>query len=361
MSPDGAYGGPASVALNLCAELDRRGHDVLLAAGTWGYNPVPTEVDGVRVQLFDAHRLIPVKSFAGVGAPGLWRWFRRFGREFDVVHVHFGRDLVVAPVAWAARFRGVPYVLQTHGMVIPSRHPLARPVDAVMTRPVLRGAGAVCCLDDLERAQVREVGGRGVNLQTLPNGVPDYTGPVVPPGGTPEVLFASRLHARKRPLVFVDMAHRLLATGVDARFTLVGPDNGEADTVGEAIADETRITWEGPLDHTEIPQRMSQARVFVLPSVAEPYPMAVLEAMSVGIPVVVTDDCGLAPLVERVGCGVVVDHSADSLATAVGGILAEPAKGVHMGQRGRAAVHTECGMAAIADRLDDIYARLVDR
>ena len=45
---------------------------------------------------------------------------------------------------------------------------------------------------------------------------------------------------------------------------------------------------------------MAAASVYVLPSVREPYPMSVLEAMSVGLPVVVSADCGLAPLVERV-------------------------------------------------------------
>ena len=66
-----------------------------------------------------------------------------------------------------------------------------------------------------------------------------------------------------------------------------------------------RISWEGALPPTSIPRRMAAASVYVLPSVREPYPMSVLEAMSVGLPVVVSADCGLAPLVERMRCGIV--------------------------------------------------------
>jgi 2-polyprenyl-3-methyl-5-hydroxy-6-metoxy-1,4-benzoquinol methylase len=84
----------------------------------------------------------PGAGFAGLGAPGLSGWFRRNRTDFEVVHIHFGRDLVVLPVALAARRHGIAYVLQTHGMVTPSDHPLAAPLDAVWTRKVLRHAAA---------------------------------------------------------------------------------------------------------------------------------------------------------------------------------------------------------------------------
>ena len=96
------------------------------------------------------------------------------------------------------------------------------------------------------------------------------------------------MHARKRPLVFVDMAKTLLDEGLDARFTLVGPDEGEGSALRTALKDDPRISWEGALDPAEIPQRMAAASIYVLPSVREPYPMSVLEAMSVGLPVVVS-------------------------------------------------------------------------
>src|SRR5437867_204758 len=49
LSPDGAYGGVARVALNQSAELIGRGHDVTVAAATRGYEVVPEELDGVPV------------------------------------------------------------------------------------------------------------------------------------------------------------------------------------------------------------------------------------------------------------------------------------------------------------------------
>jgi glycosyltransferase involved in cell wall biosynthesis len=358
VSPDGAYGGPARVALNQSAELISRGHDVTVVAATRGYDVVPTELNGVPVKLFAVRTLIPRTGCAGMSAPALSRWFHSNWAGFDIVHVHFARDLVVLPVAVAARRRRVPYVLQPHGMVVPSTHPLAPPLDAVWTRKVLRDAGAVFYLNPQERERLVAVAGPDLRLLALANGVPDYPA-AVPPPGPPEVLFTARMHPVKRPVAFVEMAKALLNAGVDARFTLIGPDEGEGPALRAAIDRESRISWEGALPPAAIPQRMAAASVYVLPSSRDEYPMSVLEAMSVGLPVVVTSSCGLAQLVERTHCGVVVDREVPALAAAVKSILADRSLARTMGCRARDTVRGELGMHAVGDRLKDTYADLV--
>lgn len=357
LSPDGAYGGPARVALNSSAELIRRGHDVTVAAATRGYQNPPTEVGGVPVKLFDARSLLPTGRFSGTSAPGLARWFRANGANYDLVHIHFARDLVVLPIAMSARRRRIPYVLQTHGMVTPSDHFLRAPLDAAWTRRALRDAGAICYLTAQEKHQLIAVAGTRLRLVELGNGVPDYPcAPAYP--DPPEVLFAARLHSRKRPLAFIEMARMLLDSGVDARFTLLGSDEGEGPAVKAASVGERRINWEGAVAPDRVPQRMAAARVYVLPSIREPYPMTVLEAMSVGVPVVIADDCGLAATVDRTGCGIVTDSTATSLAAAVAKILGDNGLAAEMGRRGRAAARTEFGMPAICERLEETYARV---
>jgi glycosyltransferase involved in cell wall biosynthesis len=348
------------VALNQCTELVRRGHDVTLAAATRGYPVPPTELNGVPVRLFDTRTVLPGAGFPGVSAPGMAKWFRDSGAEFDVVHLHFGRHLVVMPVALAARRRRMPYVLQTHGMVIPSRHPLAGPLDLVWTRKLLRHANAVFYLTEQEREHLVEVARAPLRLIELGNGVPDYGGvlddPVADRGpGPPEVLFVARMHERKRPGVFVDMAKALLAEGVNARFTLVGPDEGEGATLRTAMDGEPRISWEGPVNPDDIPRRMAQASVYVLPSVREPYPMTVLEAMSAGLPVVVSADCGLAPLVDRARCGIVTEGEAPQYASAVKALLADRGLAIEMGLRARETALERFSMSAIGDRLLNTY------
>jgi glycosyltransferase involved in cell wall biosynthesis len=359
LSPDGAYGGPARVALNQSAELVSRGHDVTVVGATRGYQDVPTELNGVPVELFAARTLLPQTGFAGMGAPGLRKWLRSNWDRFDVTHIHFGRDLVVLPVAAAARRRGIPYLLQTHGMVVPSNHPLSAPMDRAWTRKILRDARAVFYLNPQERRQLVAVAGPSLRLVELDNGVPRYPA-ASPPPGQPEVLFAARMHPRKRPVAFVEMAKKLLDAGVDARFTLVGHDEGEGPALRAALTGDPRITWEGALTPDAIPARMAAAQVYVLPSVREPHPMSVLEAMSVGLPVVVTNDCGLADMVEQSRSGIVTDPAVPALVAAVDSILGDRPRAQSMGERGRETVHTHFGMRAIGDRLLDTYAEVAE-
>ncbi|MFF0816074.1 glycosyltransferase [Rhodococcus sp. NPDC003318] len=364
VSPDGAYGGPARVALNQSAGLRQSGTEALVAAATRGYRTIPSDIAGVPVQLFRSRTIVPGIGFAGLGAPGLYRWFSRHRAEFDLVHIHFGRDLVVLPIAAAARRHRIVYALQTHGMVEPSDHPLARPLDSMWTRKVLRGAGAVFYLTPSERDRLVAVGGDDLRLTHLHNGVPSCPrGTTMPPPTSdardPEVLFAARLHPRKGATIFVKMARMLLDTGVQARFTLVGPDQGEGRAVREAIGAEHRVVWEGPLDSSEMTARMASASVFVLPSVREPYPMAVLEAMSVGLPVVVSDDCGLAATVARGGCGLVAAPTVEAMADAVRALLADQRLARESGERGRSIANAEFGMDGVVATLSATYSDLV--
>lgn len=359
LSPDGAYGGPARVALNQSAELVRRGHDVTLVAAARGYGEPPTELNGATVKLFTARTALPGPGFSGVVAPGLMKWLRDNWFHFDVTHIHLGRDLVVLPVALAARRRQIPYVVQTHGMVVPSRRRLARPLDTFCTRKVLRDARAVFHLDPAERDQLIAVAGPDLRLFELENGVPHYPAGAPMPG-RPEVLFAARMHPRKRPIAFVQMAKALLDAGVDAQFSLVGHDEGEGPAVRAALDGELDITWEGALSPDAVPSRMAAAHVYVLPSVREPQPMSVLEAMSVGRPVVVTNDCGLAPMIERSGSGLVTDPAVPALVAAVDRILRDEDAAHSMGERARRTAYSEYSMAAVGDRLLKTYGQVTE-
>jgi len=100
---------------------------------------------------------------------------------------------------------------------------------------------------------------------------------------------------------------------------------------------------------------MGRAAVYVLPSVDEPYPMTVLEAMACGRPVVVTDSCGLASLVSRSGSGVVTAPGAPAVGTAVGQLLGDPERRREMGQSARRTAQQELDMDVVTKTLLSAY------
>lgn len=364
VTPEGAYGGPVRVAVNQTRALLNAGHDVTLAAGARGFpEALPDRFDDVPVRLFEARTAVPGTGFAGLYAPELHRWLRRESGQADVVHIHLGRDLITLPCANISRSRNVPYVLQTHGMIMPSKHPLSSPIDAVWTKNALQNAARVFYLTSEEKLGLQKVGGAKLPLQELGNGVPLPTSAVMPAPNL-EVLFLARLHLRKRPLMFVEMAARLHERFPHARFSIVGPDEGQGDAVLAAIdraGQHHKLTWEGALEPGAVTRRIDHSAIYVLPSVDEPFPMTVLEAMALGKPVVVTDTCGLAQQISASKAGLVVNSSLNSLIEAVGELLSSQKLRAEYGANAKQLAQERFSMKPVASQLTSTYAEVSKR
>ncbi|GAA3672395.1 glycosyltransferase [Arthrobacter ginkgonis] len=362
ITPDGAYGGPVRVATNLVKEIHSSGHDAeFIAAGSGFDDGFPTVFDGVSVTLFNAHRTIPGIGFAGISAPRMIKWLHENARRFDVVHIHAARDLVTLPAGIVVALRGVPFVLQTHGMIDPSPRLSANVLDRLATKRLLRRAGAVFYLTETERAGLLEVGAKHESLEFLPNGVPDNGPGISADSPSLRVLYLARLQARKRPELFVEMAAALHAKYPQHVFELVGPDEGAGAAVESAIARHNAgayVKWLGPISPEQTLSVMRGKDLFVLPSINEPFPMAVLEAMSVGCPVVVSSSCGLAPYVEQYGAGEVFDESLDDLIQVVDGLLGDEFKRSTMAKAATIAVSQRFNMGSVVAQLNRTYEKV---
>lgn len=361
LSPDSAYGGPVRVALNQCASLNGRGHQTIVAAATRGYPTPPTSLQGVDVRAFPAQTIVPKVGFAGLRAAGMTRWLRHAVRDIDVAHVHLARDFVTLPAARVFAETGTPFVVQPHGMVDPSTRLLAGPLDRAWTQPTLAAAGTVFYLNPREKTDLQAVAAGPLALRHLNNGVPEQV--CSQPPLRPQVLFLARLHRRKRPGMFVQMAQQLLAEGLDVDFAVVGPDEGAKQDVDAQLAarPDTRIRYEGPINPDAVSARMSAATLYVLPSVDEPFPMSVLEAMAVGVPVVVTDSCGLASLIAETESGLVAGADLASLTAAVRRLLTDAALLRRTSANARRTAAEHLGMAPVTDILEDSYRRALFR
>lgn len=364
ISPDGAYGGPVRVAINQAKALEELGHEVTLAASAGGFQgSLPNEYDGFPVRLFSALRMIPGAGFSGLVSPGLMSWLATAVSEADVVHVHLARDLVTLPAAILALIKRKTLVVQTHGMIDETHKVLGKLLDVFWTKPVLRTAKSVLYLTDREKNDLIKVAGDNLNLHRLHNAV---TVPAVPateiyngPSSSPEILYLARLHKRKRPGCFVKAAVDLSTKWPEARFTLIGPDEGQAEKIRSVIAENkknTDIEWEGPLAPDKTIDRMRKASIYALPSVDEPFPMSVLEAMAVGLPVVVTKTCGLAAVIQQNEAGIVCEHDQESFTNALDTLIQQPAIRLAMATNGRATVAQYFSPEHIGAKLEKIYA-----
>lgn len=363
VSPDGAYGGPVRVALNQAKALTALGHEVIVAGSAGGFDgDLPTTYDDFPVQLFPGRRVVPRTGFAGLAAPGLLKWLPQALRHVDITHVHMSRDLVTLPSAAMAVRRSSPLVVQTHGMIDPTDKLLAKPLDALLTVPVLKAASMVLHLTAQERFDLETVAGGELSTQAMPNGVHVPTIPAVEqcngPVARPEVICLARVHRIKRPVTFIQAGLALRERLPTARFTLVGPDEGEGGAVRAALANAGHpesIEWQGPVAPDRTTDRLRRVSIFALPSESELFSMSTLEAMSLGLPVVITETSGLAPLVQETESGIVCNKSQASLNCAIENLLQNPAKRIAMGKNARAAIEEKFSMSGVGAILEAQY------
>ncbi|MGP4110647.1 glycosyltransferase [Streptomyces sp. 4N509B] len=362
-TPTHAFGGPTRVALNLCRGLRARGdRAVVVALGDGFDGPLPRAVEGVPVRLFQARHVLPRFEVSGITSGPLLARALAYARSADVVHVHLMRDLVTLPFALAALAAGTPLVLQTHGMVDPTEKRVARLVDRLGVRRVLRRADAVLHLTEQERLDTAAVVAPHPMAPAvrLVNGVAAQERRRLDGTEPPRVLYLARVQAGKRPEEFVRAMPAVLEREPAARFVMAGPDTGAlAGTLAlaERLGVRGSLDYLGALEAPAVMDQLRRASALVVPSLKDAFSMAVLEAMSVGTPVVVTRTTGLAPDVARAGAGRVVAGEAADVARAVLELL-DPAAGEAASRAAWELVRERFTIDAVVERLREVYSRV---
>ncbi len=144
------------------------------------------------------------------------------------------------------------------------------------------------------------------------------------PVGAQVVMFAGVLTPVKAVEVLVKAISRLPSVHL-----LLAGSGKEERALRDVAASSApgRVHFAGFLNQTQLPKAYAAADVFCLPSRYEPWGLVVNEAIAMGLPVVVTDICGVAPDVASTGAGLVVpSESADALATALSEVLRQPGR-----------------------------------
>jgi phosphatidylinositol alpha-1,6-mannosyltransferase len=183
-------------------------------------------------------------------------------------------------------------------------------------------------------------------------------------GEAPVVVCVSRLVARKGQDVLVAGWPRVLARHPDARLLLVGGGPAEA-SLRRAVTRlglERSVVLTGPVPADELPAFYAAGDVFAMPCRTrragldvEGLGMVFLEAAACGRPVVAGTSGGAPEAVTEGVTGHVVDpRSADAVATAIAGLLADPARGRAMGAAGRAWVEQRWSWTTIAATFADL-------
>lgn len=308
---------------------------------------------------------VPLHTAAGpLGRLSAVPGMARMARDLAPQMVHLNG--LWGPASIAARFSvqgTTKLVLSPHGMIEPWALARSRFKKCLAWQLWMRGLLArVDCfhaLCEAERDSIHQLA-PGRPVAVIPNGVllPDEALTARPREKV--VLFLGRIHPKKG-LSELLKAWALLSSERAAGWRLVvaGWDDGGHETAlkqeAEKLALGESIEFLGPVFAEKKQRILAEASAFVLPSFSEGLPMAVLEAWSYGVPVVMTDECHL-PRGFDAGAALRCESEPASIASRVAQLVAmSPAERREMGARGRRLASQSFDWTHIGAELGRIY------
>ncbi len=277
----------------------------------------------------------------------------------DCCHLLGHWNLLSVATARAARTHGKPYVLCPAGEFagLIGGGAVKRVFHAVFGRSMVDGAARLIAITDAERQEMIARFARPPGeVVTIPNGAeepdPAY---MAKPSGLPEgayALFLGRLTWIKGPDLLLDAFSRIAKEFPGLSLVVAGRDFGlEAALRAKAATAPLagRVAFVGFLDERRRTAALRHAECLVLPSRSEAMSMVAVEAGVEGIPVVVTDRCGLDVVAEIDG-GEVCPATPEDIGRAMARLLSDPERKAK-GERWRSHVLEHYRWKPLVDRL----------
>ncbi len=322
---------------------------------------------------------VPGETYSGPESPAIFpfgrlRWMLDSAlrgrlsdliRHSDVVHIHGIWQEHCAVASDLARRSGKPYLIAAHGMLEPwafqSKGWKKKAYWRFFEKRRFAEAQCLRALTVAEGEQYRSLGLR-LPVAVIPNGV------TIPESVSPEpfferypelrgrriLLFLGRIHPKKGVHMLCQTWARICREFPGAHLVMAGPDpDGIQDAIAAQVqrdGAEAQVTFTGMLRGDEKWGALSAATAFLLPSYSEGFSMAVLEALGIGSPVILSKQCYF-PEVQEYGCGWVIDPDSASLEAAVRECLASsPEELQRMAAQSRRLVTERFSWPAIGER-----------
>ncbi len=352
--PARTYGGPLTVAYNLSKELVKRGHQVVVyTTDTLNarnrIKETEETIDGIKVRRFRNVSNSAAYKHHIFLSPGMLFTIRKELPSFDIIHMYEYRTLQNILVHHYAKKYNVPYVSEADGSLVPGFHKqrLKKIFDLLFGHKIIRDASKLIALTPTEVVMYRELDVEESKIVQIPNGIDISQYEQLPEKGffrkaygiTEEniILFLGRIHKMKGIDILVEVAAQLIKEGRNIRLVIAGPDYGHLGHLKKLTKElnvDSQITFTGFIFGEMKLAAYVDADVYVLPSIYETFPITVLEACACATPVIVTDRCQIADLVQD-NLGFVVPYDKDRLRDAILNMLTDKELRTRFAEKGR--------------------------
>jgi len=379
-------GGPTVKIRALARGIAAAGHQVTVLSADQGFEAATQEIVNATPSRwgFEAHEdgveCVYLRTRARYRAltwnPGIAEYCRERLAAYDLVHVYGLYDFLGPQTARACRRLTRPYVVEPMGMFQPivRNIRMKRLYHVFLGDAMLRGAARLVATAEQERQELLNGGIPDSKIVVRRNGI-DVPAQLPPAGrfrsdwnissNLKLVLFLGRLVSKKSPEMMLEaFAHwqRRANGSRPSLLVLAGPDEGDGfrrrlETLCIKLGLQERVLFTGPLYGEAKWAAYRDADLFVLPSQNENFGNTAAEAVACGTPVLVTDTCGIAPIVDR-RAGLVVSHDCGALEAGLERILGDPAFAAQL-RAGCGDVARSLGWQEPLAQMESLYKQLL--
>ncbi len=286
-------------------------------------------------------------EFSGKYGPDLFQEIKNYAlvaeiiarnNQFEIIHAH---DWLTFPAGIAAKkVSGKPLVIHVHATDFDRSGGSVNPRVYAIEREGMEMADSIIAVSALTKNIIVEKYGIPPEKITV---VYNAVEPVATEKerrmhkGVDEkiVTFLGRITMQKGPEYFIEAANLVLKKMNNVRFVMAGSGdlmNPMIARVAElGISDHFHFT--GFLKGSDVNQMLRMTDVFVMPSVSEPFGIVPLEAMQFNVPVIISNQSGVAEILEN---AIKIDFwDTYSMADAIYGLLNYGALATHFKKEGK--------------------------
>lgn len=222
--------------------------------------------------------------------------------DFDIIHAH---DWMTFPAAFRIKKKtGKPVVLHVHSLESDRSGDGGNEIIHKIEKNALRAADAVIAVSHYTKRKIMEhCGVPSERIFVVHNGITQRNRQKIKrrSSGQFNVLFLGRITFQKGPDYFVEAAIQVLKQLPQVQFILAGTGDMLGQLRARIIAAgvEKNFKLPGFLRGREVDEVFSQADLYVMPSVSEPFGISVLEALYHDVPVIVSRQTGVSEVIQH--------------------------------------------------------------
>lgn len=297
----------------------------------------------------------------------------------DIIHFQGASEISQSIISsFASNFSASKTVLTVHGLhaqvAVFKKHRFLKQINELLLRLALGTVNRIIALSEYDLEIIRHLKISTDKVSVIPNGIDlsrfltttqETDFPLQAPSvDAPFVLCVTRIRENKGIEILIRAAADVASKKPDVKFLLVGNCSREyaARLLGliKKVNMEKNFILKGYIPHKSelLPELYRHARIFVLPSLMESFPLVLLEAMASGLPIVATRVGGIPDIISPSEGILVPPGDVASLSSSLLFLLENDNVRVKLGQNARKRAESY-SWKKIAQRTISLYERLL--